>query len=43
VLGAAEIDRFLGVAQRLPALTADELVGLNVVAAGLPIPPKGLF
>jgi len=43
VLGAAEIDRFLEVAQRLPALTADELVGLNVVADGLPVPPKGLF
>jgi 2-methylcitrate dehydratase len=43
VLGAAEIDRFLDVAQRLPALTADELVGLNVVADGLPVPPKGLF
>jgi 2-methylcitrate dehydratase len=43
VLTEAEIERFLGVAQRLPELTADELVGLNVVAAGLPTPPKGLF
>jgi hypothetical protein len=24
-------------------LSADELAGLNVVAAGLPTPPKGLF
>jgi hypothetical protein len=31
------------VAQRLPDLSADELVGLNVVAAGLPVAPKGLF
>ena len=43
VLAAAEIDRFLDVAQRLPELTAAELGGLNVVATGLPTPPKGLF
>jgi 2-methylcitrate dehydratase len=43
VLAPAEIDRFLDVAQRLPALTANELVGLNVVASGLPTPPSGLF
>ncbi|WP_395640747.1 MmgE/PrpD family protein [Pseudolysinimonas sp.] len=43
VLAPAEIDRFLDVAQRLPVLSADELAGLNVVAAGLPTPPKGLF
>jgi 2-methylcitrate dehydratase len=43
VLSDAEIERFLDVAQRLPHLSADELVGLNVVADGLPTPPKGLF
>lgn len=43
VLADAEIERFLDVAQRLPSLTAEELVGLNVVASGLPVPPKGLF
>ncbi len=43
VLEDAEIARFLDVAQRLPQLSADELGGLNVVAAGLPTPPKGLF
>jgi 2-methylcitrate dehydratase len=43
VLADAEIERFLDVAQRLPSLGADELAGLNVVAAGLPTPPKGLF
>jgi 2-methylcitrate dehydratase len=43
VLTDAEIERFLGVAQRLPELRADELAGLNVVAADLPTPPKGLF
>jgi 2-methylcitrate dehydratase len=43
VLSDAEIERFLDVAQRLPSLAADELAGLNVVAAGLPTPPKGLF
>jgi 2-methylcitrate dehydratase len=43
VLTDAEIERFLDVAQRLPSLRADELAGLNVVAAGLPTPPKGLF
>ncbi len=43
VLEEAEIARFLEVAQRLPQLSADELGGLNVVAAGLPTPPKGLF
>ena len=43
VLADAEIERFLDVAQRLPQLTADELGGLNVVATGLPTPPKGLF
>jgi 2-methylcitrate dehydratase len=43
VLSDAEIERFLDVAQRLPSLGADELAGLNVVASGLPTPPKGLF
>jgi 2-methylcitrate dehydratase len=43
VLSDAEVERFLDVAQRLPSLTADELGDLNVVATGLPTPPKGLF
>lgn len=43
VLSDAEIERFLDVAQRLPSLRADELAGLNVIADGLPTPPKGLF
>jgi 2-methylcitrate dehydratase len=43
VLDPAEIERFLALAERLPELSADELGGLNVIAAGLPVPPKGLF
>ena len=43
VLPAAEIERFLEVAQRLPQLAADELDGLTVFTTGLPTPPKGLF
>jgi len=43
VLEPAEIDRFLGVAERLPSLSAIELGGLTVNATGLPTPPKGLF
>jgi len=43
VLAESEIERFLDVAQRLPQLTADQLDGLTVFAAGLPTPPKGLF
>jgi 2-methylcitrate dehydratase len=43
VLADAEIERFLDVAGRLPSLAADELGGLNVIASGLPTPPKGLF
>jgi 2-methylcitrate dehydratase len=43
VLDAAEIERFLDVAQRLPQLTAAELDGLTVFTTGLPTPPKGLF
>lgn len=43
VLDPSEIERFLDVAQRLPELTADELGGLTITAAGLPVAPKGLF
>jgi len=43
VLPDAEIERFLGVAQRLPELSAAELDGLTVFTPGLPTPPKGLF
>jgi 2-methylcitrate dehydratase len=44
VVTDAEVERFLGLAERLPELTADEVRELNVVAAGaLPVSPKGLF
>ncbi len=47
VLEAAEIERFLDLAQRLPALTAAEVAELNIVAkAGVlssVTSPKGLF
>lgn len=43
VLEPSEIDRFLGVAERLPSLSAIELGGLTVNATGLPTPPNGLF
>jgi len=43
VLEPAEIERFLGLVQRLPELSADELAGLTVTAPGLPAGPKGLF
>ena len=45
VLDEAEIERFLGVAQRLPELTAAELDGLNFLAKPglLTAGPKGLF
>ena len=43
VLEAAEIERFLGVAGRLPELRPDELGGLTITAHGLPVAPKGLF
>ena len=43
VLEAAEIDRFLGLAERLPELTAAEVGELNVIATGLPVAPEGLF
>jgi len=43
VLVPAEIDRFLGLAERLPTLTAAEVGELNVIATGLPVAPEGLF
>ena len=47
VLAESEIERFLGVAQRLPWLRPDELAGLTITAgpgllASVPL-PKGLF
>ena len=47
VLTADEIERFLGLAERLPELTAEEVAQLTIVAkpgvlAGAPA-PKGLF
>ena len=47
VLAAAEIERFLGLAQRLPELTAAEVRELNIVASAGVIAsapnPRGLF
>ena len=43
VLTPAEADRFLGLAERLPTLTAAEVGELNVIATGLPVSPEGLF
>ena len=45
ILAPAEIERFLDVAQRLPTLTAAELIGLNVAlpAGTLEIGKPGLF
>ena len=44
VLDSAEIQRFLDVAQRLPELTAEELLGLTITPATPFAPgPKGLF
>jgi 2-methylcitrate dehydratase len=43
VLDAAEIERFLGLAERLPQLTVAEVGELNVIATGLPVAPEGLF
>ena len=43
VLDAEEVERFLGVAERLPQLRPDELAGLTITARGLPAAPKGLF
>jgi 2-methylcitrate dehydratase len=43
VLAADEIERFLDVAQRLPALTAAELGGLTINGTFPAITPKGIF
>ena len=47
VLTADEIERFLALAQRLPELTADEVLQLTIVAKpgvlALAPAPKGLF
>ncbi|BDZ65974.1 MmgE/PrpD family protein [Agromyces mangrovi Wang et al. 2018] len=43
VLSAAEVDRFLDLAVRLPELTPGELGDLNPIADSLPAAPKGLF
>jgi 2-methylcitrate dehydratase len=44
VLTAAEIDRFLDLAQRLPELSAAELTGLTITGDLSSVPlPKGLF
>ena len=47
VLAPEEIERFLGLAERLPELTAAEVQQLNIVAAAgvlASVPsPKGLF
>jgi 2-methylcitrate dehydratase len=44
VLADTEIERFLDVAQRLPELTATELLGLTVITDLIDItPPTGLF
>jgi 2-methylcitrate dehydratase len=44
VLEPDEIERFLGAAQRLPELTADELAGLTVTpATPFPATTKGIF
>jgi len=44
VVGPDEVERFLGLAERLPELNADEVRQLNVAAAGaLPVSAKGLF
>ena len=44
VIAPDEVERFLGLAERLPELDADEVRRLNVVAATpLPVSPKGLF
>ncbi|GAB94959.1 2-methylcitrate dehydratase [Kineosphaera limosa NBRC 100340] len=42
VLGEAEVERFLDIAQRLPELTATELAQLTFVAAPGQLPEKGL-
>ncbi len=45
ILESAEVDRFLALVQRLPELSAEELVGLTVTAKPglLSAGPKGLF
>ena len=43
VLADIEVERFLGLAERLPELTAAELAQLNIIAGGLPAAPEGLF
>ena len=43
LLDAAEAERFLEVAQRLPSLRADELAGLTIVVAGLQVGVGGIF
>lgn len=43
VLAPEEIERFLGVAERLPELRPEELAGLTITARRLPDAPKGLF
>ena len=45
LLDAAEAERFLEVAQRLPSLRADELAGLNIAmpAGALSVGQPGLF
>ncbi len=43
VLEDEEVERFLGVAQRLPELRPDELAGLTVTAPSVPPAPDGLF
>jgi 2-methylcitrate dehydratase len=43
ILPQDEIERFLGLAERLPELTAEELGQLTVIAPALPAAPKGLF
>jgi 2-methylcitrate dehydratase len=43
IVDPAEANRFLAVAERLPDLAPDELDGLTLTVAGLPLSPKGLF
>lgn len=43
VLGAADVERFLHLAERLPHLTAAEVGELNLRAPSLPTAPKGLL
>ena len=44
VLAAAEVDRFIALAERLPELSPSELGGLTVTPiTPVPAAPKGLF